>query len=178
MVETRIVNVVATAALGQRIDLEEIRKFKEIFHDSDVYGGRVAYFKTENMQGKVSIFPSGKMISVGTKSEEDAFRELERAKKFLIKKGLIQKVVLKPVTRNMVVSVNFGEPVNLEDLTFKEHIIYEPEQFPAGILKIFKPYKASVLIFGSGKVVVTGLTSTSQIDSVIERLNSLLKEVD
>ena len=42
MVESKIVNVVATAALGQRVDLENIRKFEEIFYDSDVYGGRVA----------------------------------------------------------------------------------------------------------------------------------------
>jgi TATA-box binding protein (TBP) (component of TFIID and TFIIIB) len=33
------------------------------------------------MSGKVSIFSSGKMISVGTKSEKRAKDELEQAKK-------------------------------------------------------------------------------------------------
>ena len=60
--ETKIVNVIATAALEQKVDLLKVSKFKEIFHDSDVYGGRVAYFKKDDMVGKVSIFPSGKMI--------------------------------------------------------------------------------------------------------------------
>lgn len=51
-----IVTVVATASVNQPIDFEELRRFSEIFHDSDVYGGRVAYFKTKQIQDKVSIF--------------------------------------------------------------------------------------------------------------------------
>lgn len=69
-----IVNVVATAALCQTLDFYKLREHKEISHDSDVYGGRVAYYKTLSMVGRVSLFPSGKMISVGTKSENKAAR--------------------------------------------------------------------------------------------------------
>lgn len=176
MTKTEIVNVVATAALNQEIDLEEIRKFEGFFHDSDVYGGRVAYFKTNKMEGKVSIFSSGKLISVGTKSEDAAFRELETTKNLLVKKGLIKDVSLQPKTRNMVFSVDFEETVNLEDLSLKERVIYEPEQFPGAILKIVDPYKTTVLIFASGKAVVTGLTSTNQIETVLKRVERLLKE--
>jgi len=68
MAEATIVNVVATAALNQRLDLDELGKFREILHDPSIYGGRAAYFKSPNMKGKVSIFASGKMISVGTKN--------------------------------------------------------------------------------------------------------------
>jgi len=94
VVETDIVNVVATAALNQRLDLNELRKFREILHDSEIYGGRVAYFKSSNMNGKVSIFASGKMISVGTKSEEEAAHKLVYVKDFLVKKGLIKPTIL------------------------------------------------------------------------------------
>ena len=69
MIETKIVNVVATATLNQQMDLVGLKQFREIIHDSDVYGGSVAYFQTSTMTGKVSIFNSGKLISVGTKSE-------------------------------------------------------------------------------------------------------------
>ena len=176
--KSEIVNVVATAALNQEVDLEEIRKFDDVFHDSNVYGGRVAYFKTKTMQGKVSIFPSGKMISVGTKSEENASKELEAAKDYFVKKGIISDVSLEPKVRNMVVCVDFGKQVNLEDLALEEHVIYEPEQFSGAIFRILKPYKASVLIFASGKTVITGLTSSNQVETVIERLERLLKEVE
>jgi len=86
MVKTAIVNIVATATLNQKLDLNELVKFGEILHDTDIYGGRVAYFKSSNMMGKVSIFNSGKMISVGTKSEKKAVQELEYVKEFLVKK--------------------------------------------------------------------------------------------
>ena len=67
LIKVTIVNVVATASLDQPMDFEELRRYGEICHDSNIYGGRVGYFKTKQMQGRVSIFSSGKMISVGTK---------------------------------------------------------------------------------------------------------------
>jgi len=101
-----IVNV-ATASLDQPVDLEHLRKQfpKHILWDQDIYGGRVAYYKTEKMEGKVSIFWSGKLISVGTKTIEKAFQELYQ---------IISKLQ--------------------EDRAI--HVIYEPEQFPAAIIKL------------------------------------------
>jgi len=96
MVKVEIVNVVATASLGQIVDFNELVKCKEIIYSSSIYGGRVAYFKTEKMEGKVSIFLSGKMISVGTKSESKAFSELGFVVNYLAAKGLVKKVELSP----------------------------------------------------------------------------------
>jgi TATA-box binding protein (TBP) (component of TFIID and TFIIIB) len=59
------------------------------------------------MQGRVSIFSSGKLISVGTKSEEQAQKELQQAKQFLIEKGLIEEIKLKPKTQNIVANRDF-----------------------------------------------------------------------
>ena len=68
MVRIEIVNVVATASLEQQIEFDELRTYKEIFHDSDVYERSVAYSRLHEMTGKVSIFLSGKMISVEQKA--------------------------------------------------------------------------------------------------------------
>jgi TATA-box binding protein (TBP) (component of TFIID and TFIIIB) len=87
MIKSKIVDVVATATLNQTIDLDEIGQVNEFLHDSEIYGGCVAYFKTPEMQGKVSIFATGKMISIGTKSEVAAFGEIDSAKRFLVKKS-------------------------------------------------------------------------------------------
>ena len=151
MVKTEIVNVVATASMEQQIDFEELRKFKEIFHDSGVYGGRVAYFKTEKMQGKVSIFNTGRMISVGTKSEGQAFHELEMAMEFLAEKGSAKRVKLSPQTRNIVAVADFEKSVNLEMLSMESKAIYEPEQFPGAILRFEEPFKTSILVLLLGK---------------------------
>lgn len=175
MIKTAIVNVVATAALNQRLDLGELGKLEEILHDSEIYGGLAAYF-TSGIRGKVSIFASGKMISIGTKSEKEAVYELEYVKRFLIEKGFIKPTMLKHKIHNIIVMVNFGESVNLEDLAKNYKMIYEPEQFPGGILRIKEPYKATILIFASGKAVVTGLKSSNQIKPVIQKTVSIIRE--
>jgi len=175
MVEAGVVNVVATADLSQKVDLDELGKLKGILHDSEVYGGRVAYFRSPRIKGTVSIFASGKMISVGTGSEEEATRELEYAKEFLVEKGFVKHAILKPEIRNIVVVANFGESIDLEELAREHKVIYEPEQFPGGIMKIREPYKATVLLFASGKAVVTGLKSSSQINLTLQKITNSIK---
>jgi len=174
MIETTIVNVVATAALHQKIDLYDLKKFREIIHDPEIYGGRVAYFKSSKMKGKVSIFNSGKMISVGTKSEKGATHELQMAKKFLIDKGFVKPTGLECKICNIVATIDFGRRMNLEKLAEKYKIIYEPDQFPGGILRIEEPCKATILIFASGKTVVAGLTSQVQIKRVIQKISNMI----
>lgn len=172
-----VVNVVATASVNQVVDLHELTKHGEIFYDSDLYGGRVAYFKSNDMQGKVSIFSSGKMISAGTRSEEQAYRELDLAAKFLVKKGYAKQANLHFKTQNLVVTADFGNSVNLEKLAQDRIAIYEPEQFPAALVRFAKPCRASILVFASGKTVITGLTSQQQIEPTIDKLRQMLESI-
>jgi len=176
MVKSEIVNVVATAALGQKMDITKFKDFREIRYDSTVYHGRVAYFKKANMQGRVSVFASGKMISVGTKNEKNAFRELEYALKFLVKNGFAQPAILDSKVRNIIVSANLENTVSLEKLSQMPKAIYEPEQFPSVILRLESPFKATILVFTSGKIVISGLTSSTQIDPTIQQLQTIIAE--
>jgi len=173
----KIVNVVATASMNQSLDLHGLNKYGELFYDSDVYGGRVAYFKSKDMQGKVSIFSSGKMISIGTKSEKQAYHELKYAAKFLVEKGCATHNNLDFKTRNLVVTADFGNSVNLEKLSQVRIVIYEPEQFPAALVRFAKPYRASILVFASGKTVITGLTNQQQIEPTIGKLRQMLESI-
>ena len=52
MARVLIVNVVATATLGQRVGLEELGKCSQITHDQEIYGGRVAYFRSPKFNGE------------------------------------------------------------------------------------------------------------------------------
>lgn len=174
MVTSAIVNVVATASLDQQLDLHMLEKFREIFHNSDVYRGRAAYFKTSSMEGSVSIFSSGKMISAGTKSEQRAVHELEAAMKFLVEKGIVRKVNLDPKIRNLVVVADFAKVIDIEKMAEKPKRIYEPEQFPGMIIRINEPYKFSALLFTSGKIVIVGLKSSEQIKPALKRLEEIL----
>lgn len=175
MIKTEIVNVVATASLGTPIDLGNLTQCAEIVYSPFIYRGKVAYLKTKNMCGKVSIFQSGKMISVGTKSETKAFKELKLAMSFLAERNLAKKIELQPKTQNMVVTADFGVSLDLEKLCETEKAIYEPEQFPGVILKIERPFKTSILLFASGKAVITGLKCSEQIKPTIQQLNKLIE---
>lgn len=66
--ELKIVNVVATGDTEQPVDIVELGKFRWGLYDQEIYGGRVAYVKDASMTGRVTVFPSGKLISVGTPS--------------------------------------------------------------------------------------------------------------
>jgi transcription initiation factor TFIID TATA-box-binding protein len=174
MVKTKIVNVVATASINQVLDFKRLKKFKGIFHDPTVYGGRVAYFKKPKMEGKTSIFTSGKMISAGTRSEKQAINELELTANFLVEKGLAKENSLKPTIRNLVVVADLETSVNLETLSENAKAIYEPEQFPGAILRLEKPFKASILLFASGKAVITGLKRSAQIEPTTKQLLEII----
>lgn len=67
----------------------------------------------------------------------------------------------------------------INELTKDEdiHVVYEPEQFPAAIIKmpINQTTKATVLLFSNGKLVCAGLTKTEQIEKAIETLKSKLE---
>jgi len=171
-----IVNVVATADLKQRVDIQEIATLPYTIHDSEIYGGRVTYLKTPEMNGKVTIFPSGKLISVGTKSPEQAQQDLETTVSILATEELIEYIELEANIRNIVVLYK----TEVNDLEYVSEMIggiYEPEQFPA---IIYKPDEIDVtyLIFNSGKIIISGIKSEKQIQEAISHIDTSLREND
>ena len=174
-----IVNVVATAALNRPVDLESLKKFfpHEVIHDPEIYGGRTAYFKSDRMHGKVSIFPSGKMISVGTKSAEKAQHELALVASYLEDAG-IAKLKSPAKIQNMVATTDLGFEPKLDSIKPVRgvHVIYEPEQFPGAIIRLTlsEKLKATILLFSSGKIVCVGLKDRKNVDGAIHRLLKII----
>lgn len=177
MVKSEIVNVVATASVEQKVNLRELGRLQGFSHNLDVYHGRVAYFKNARMQGRVSIFSSGKLISIGTKSEEKACGELKAVARLLIAQGFVKSIKICPKIQNLVIAVNLEKTLNLEKLAETPKVIYEPEQFPALILRLEKPYKASILIFGSGKIVIAGLKSSGEIEPTMQQILKFIEDI-
>lgn len=73
-----------------------------------------------------------------------------------------------------MVSGDLGKDIDFEKLMQKPNVIYEPDQFPASIVHLLHPYKATVLVFASGKIVISGLKSSSQIQEVLEELQRIV----
>jgi TATA-box binding protein (TBP) (component of TFIID and TFIIIB) len=175
----RIVNVVATAALDRSVNLDAIREHfpHRVIHDPKIYRGRVAYYKSKNMEGKVSIFPSGKMISIGTKSIKKALEELK-----LVAKALKASLKAKPEIQSMVATADFRTSIDIESFLNRLHekrefnAIYEPEQFSGAIIRflIDDKFKATVLLFSSGKLVLAGLTNLELVQKAMNTVKSQL----
>ncbi len=64
-VKAKVNNVVCTASLEQTVDVTRMADLSCGIYDQAIYGGRCGYVKMPDMKGRVTVFPSGKMISVG-----------------------------------------------------------------------------------------------------------------
>lgn len=172
--EIKIVNTVSTANLGQNVDIASFNKYKHLSTDLRLY--RCGYVKDDKMVGRVTIFGNGKMISVGTKSSEDSFQELENAKKILQKYKLIDSCRLDSQVRNIVATVDFARPLHIETLARTiPKSMYEPEQFPGLIHRIRDSIVS--LIFASGKVVIVGSKSFKDLNQAYFHLNQFFDEI-
>jgi len=159
--QIKIVNTVTTADLKQKVDIGSFNEYEHLHSDLDLY--RCGYVKDDKMIGRVTIFASGKMISVGTKSPEKSFKELKKAIKILKDHGLIKSKRIKPQVRNIVANTDFKQKLDIEKLARSmPKSMYEPEQFPALVHRIMTGGVA--LIFSSGKVVIAGCKTFEELN--------------
>ena len=80
--------------------------------------------------------------------------------------------------QNMVATADLGIEPNLDDIALMiEGTEYEPEQFPGLVYRLDDP-KVVVLIFGSGKVVITGLKREEDAKIALNKILKTLKEID
>lgn len=168
-----IVNLAATATIGESVSLDELANLPFITYNPSRFF--YAYFKDETMEAKVSIFTSGKMIAVGAKSEQSAKRGLQHVIQVLSKLGIVKKRKPKVTVRNIVVTVELDTPIHLEELQdLIPGLVYEPEQFPGAI---FRPVNSdvTVLVFASGKMVVAGIKSEKAIEQEVQIILNELK---
>ncbi|MBA7641956.1 hypothetical protein ES703_49642 [subsurface metagenome] len=177
MVELEVVNVVATTDMHQQVDLIEISQLDNIIYNQEKYGGRVTYLKTPETHGKVSIFFSGKLISVGTRSPEEAQQDLVKTVNILVSKGLIDPITIEAEMQNIVAVLRLENPLDLESLALVIGGIYEPEQFPGLILRHDEP-KVTYLIFSSGKAVLAGSKNIQELGQAAENLKNIIQAAE
>jgi len=124
------------------------------------------------------IFSSGKMVCTGAKSEDEVYRAVKTIIRILRNYGI--EVEGEPIIeiQNIVASANLKALVDLERAAYLlENSMYEPEQFPGLIYRMDDP-KVVMLLFASGKLVCTGAKDEKMVREAVEKLHSLLEELD
>jgi len=175
--EVQVQNVVASASLDQKIDLLAIMKvFKNVEYRPKQFPGLV--FRLKKPKTATLIFGSGKMVCTGAKSEKLARSAVLRVVKELKANGIIILGKPKIVIQNIVSSANLHGKIDLETASdVMDNVMYEPEQFPGLIYRMPEP-KVVMLLFSSGKIVITGAKTEAQVHEAAEKINALLVDYD
>jgi len=170
-----IQNVVAVGSLDQKIDLLAIMKvFMNVEYRPKKFPGLV--FRLKRPKTATLIFTSGKLVCTGAKSEKLAHSAIRKVVRELKKAGII--ILGKPKIRveNMVASADIHGKVDLESAAeFLDNIMYEPEQFPGAVYRMKEP-KVVILIFASGRLVITGAKREEQVHEAAEKIRGILLE--
>jgi transcription initiation factor TFIID TATA-box-binding protein len=170
-----IENVVASATLNQKVDLNAVVKgYPGVEYRPEQFPGLV--FRLKRPKTATLIFSSGKMVCTGAKSEKEARRAVMKVVKELKKGGII--IISKPEMKiqNIVASASLGGMIDLEKAAYSlGKTMYEPEQFPGLIYRMEEP-KVVILLFASGKLVCTGGKKEEYVYVAVDRLHVLLED--
>ncbi|MBT8172247.1 TATA-box-binding protein [Candidatus Bathyarchaeota archaeon] len=173
----RIENVVTSASLNQRLDLNAIVKgYPGVEYRPEQFPGLV--FRLKRPKTATLIFNSGKMVCTGAKSEKESKRAVMKVVKELKKSGII--IVGKPdmKVQNIVASSNLAGLIDLERSAYSlGRTMYEPEQFPGLIYRMDEP-KVVILLFASGKLVCTGAKKEENVYEAVTKLHETLELED
>jgi len=178
MVDIRVVNIVASAAFAEKLDLDMIAQSpEETEYEHKQFPGLV--FRISNPKTATLLFTSGKAIITGAKSVEDVHKVVAIVAEKLRKIGAdVFKIKdIKVVVQNMVATSDLGaDEINLTEIAIGlglENVEYEPEQFPGLVYRVKEP-KAVILIFSSGRIVCVGAKSTEDVSKAVEKLSEKL----
>jgi transcription initiation factor TFIID TATA-box-binding protein len=169
----RIENIVATVILDQEIDIDllEIELPNHVYKPEQFPG---VIFKIDKPRATALIFRSGKMVVTGTKSISqliEAVKKIIRAvDRVLAKYGSGIRGKPRVQVQNIVAGGDLHAYVNLEKAAYYlEDCMYEPEQFPGLIHRMRNP-RVVLLIFSSGKMVITGAKEEGEVEQAVKQV--------
>ncbi|KAK8815712.1 hypothetical protein WA538_004837 [Blastocystis sp. DL] len=168
-------NIVATININKSINLEDVmKKLRNAEYNPKRFGALIVRIREPRCTAL--IFKSGKIVLAGTKSEEEVRQAAKKFVEILSKCiGNLKTDDAAPRIHNIVAVGDCKFPIRLEGLSVDhiEFTTYEPELFSGLIYRMSEP-KVVLLIFVSGKVVVTGATKQSEINDAFKKITPLL----
>ncbi len=176
--DIKVENVVANARIADELDLRYIEsKLEEAVFTKKKFPGLV--YRTHDPKSAFLIFRSGKVVCTGSKTEEGVRTVIDKLSADL--RGIGLEVDEHPdfKVQNIVASASVGKELNLGAIVIGlelEGMEYEPEVFPGLVYRIEDP-KSAILIFSSGRLVITGGKTVedceSSVNVLLEKLKSL-----
>ncbi|AKB23775.1 TATA-box binding protein [Methanosarcina sp. MTP4] len=171
----KIENVVASTKLAEEFDLTVIEsEFEGAEYNKQKFPGLV--YRVSDPKAAFLVFTSGKVVCTGAKNVADVHTVIGNMAKKLNGIGITTIENPQITVQNIVASADLHTILNLNAIAIGlglENIEYEPEQFPGLVYRIDVP-KVVVLIFSSGKLVVTGGKSPEDCEKGVEVVRTQL----
>lgn len=166
---SKIQNIISTVNLKCHLDIKETtwlisnteyrpRKFDALV------------IRIRKPQATALVFTSGKMVCTGTKSVNDSYVAARKFARKLQKTNAAVRFADFTI-HNMVCSHDFGHPIDLNKLSERHQSFYEPEIFPG---LTYRMTHVTVLIFSTGKIVITGSNSPERINAAFRHVQQII----
>ena len=174
----KIENIVASAKVTDYLDLPALAsKIKDAEYNKKRFPGVV--LRMQDPKIAALVFGSGKVVLTGAKSIDSLSKGLNILGGLLRKQGIDIPKKLEYKIQNIVTSADLATPINLNKIAVGfnlDKIEYEPEQFPGLVYRIKDP-KIVVLIFSSGKIILTGGRNLEDIRKGLGVLEQKLESI-
>ena len=174
----KIENIVASAKIADSLDLPMINEqIPDAEYDKKRFPGVV--IRMTDPKIATLVFGSGKVVLTGAKSVDRLTRGLDILGQRLRDLNIEITDKLEYKIQNIVTSADLGTPINLNKIAIGfnlEQIEYEPEQFPGLVYRLKEP-KIVVLLFGSGKLIITGGKQADDAKQAVRKIISDLSNL-
>jgi transcription initiation factor TFIID TATA-box-binding protein len=174
----KIENIVASAKVSDSLDLADLAsKIPDAEYNKKRFPGVV--LRMQDPKIAALVFGSGKLVLTGAKSIESLGKGLEILGNQLRALGIKIPEKLTYKIKNIVTSADLHTPINLNKIAVGfnlERIEYEPEQFPGLVYRLEDP-KVVVLLFGSGKLIITGGKKPEDAKRAVQKILSDLSNL-
>ena len=177
-------NIVSTSYLGCELNLRQIAlQAKNAEYNPKRFAAVIMRIKEPKTTAL--IFSSGKMVCTGAKSEEDSKKASRKYAKIIRSLGFqvefqdfkVQNIVGSCDVKFQIalskLNIQLSIPNSDNNRTNKHICHYEPEIFPGLIYHMLEP-EIVLLIFVSGKIVLTGAKQREQIYEAFRKIYPLL----
>ena len=174
----KIENIVASAKVTDYLDLPDTAsKIPDAEYNKKRFPGVV--LRMQDPKIAALVFGSGKVVLTGAKSIDSLSKGLNILGGLLRKQGIDIPKKLDYKIQNIVTSADLATPINLNKIAVGfnlDQIEYEPEQFPGLVYRLDIP-KVVVLLFGSGKLIITGGKEPEDAKKAVVKILSDLRSL-
>lgn len=177
--EVEVVNIAALGTLEIEVDIEQIVEDAELPVANFDPEYNAAFFRFEEDGELIILYTSGKYILRGGDEFERMHQVNSEFLDFIADLGILFDEPTLEV-KNVVSVGNLHHEVDLNTLTIGlglEQTEYEPEQFP-GLVYRPSDTRCVLLVFASGKVVITGGRSEEEDNQAFKLLQTKLEELE